>query len=469
MKIGLVGGSYQMLSLPFDAQRSVNFFPVADKQGKEVSSLYMTPGLSLFATAGSGGHRGSFTASNDRAFFVSGSGVYEGFLDGTTTLRGSLNQSSGGVTFADNGFQLAICDGVTLYILTYATNAFAQVTHASFPGAATVTFIDGYFVVNDPDTGKFYISSLYDGFTWGALDFKSAESEPDNLKLVIEAAGNLWGFGKSTIEIFVNSGGSAASRFPFQKISGATIDIGIIATYSAVVVAGSILFVGKDAFGRGAVYEVSGLSPERRSTEAIELKLQSISSIENLTAFMYQEHGHLFYILTGGGLSTSLVYDLTTKLWHERAYLNEDGIQEAHLGISCTYAFGKHLVGDRRNGNIYHMSLDYYDDNGEEILRQRIYTHLSDEDKRIRYNTLTIGVDVGNGKQTGNDINPSIVLRISKDGGKTWSNPYTKPTGRVGQFRQRVSFRRLGIASQMTFELRTSSRVKTIITGSYLT
>ena len=58
MRVGLVGPSYQMFSLPFDAQRSVNLFPVFDKDGKEVSSLYMTPGLSSFADTGAGDCRG---------------------------------------------------------------------------------------------------------------------------------------------------------------------------------------------------------------------------------------------------------------------------------------------------------------------------------------------------------------------------------------------------------------------------
>ena len=48
MKIGLVGPSYQARSLPFNAQRTVNLFPVFDEQGKETAALYGTPGLKLF-------------------------------------------------------------------------------------------------------------------------------------------------------------------------------------------------------------------------------------------------------------------------------------------------------------------------------------------------------------------------------------------------------------------------------------
>jgi hypothetical protein len=114
------------------------------------------------------------------------------------------------------------------------------------------------------------------------------------------------------------------------------------------------------------------------------------------------------------------------------------------------------------------MSMENYSDAGEEIARERIYTHLADEDKRIRYNSLDIGVESGVGTQSGDDANPLISLRLSRDGARTWSNPYTKPIGRVGKYQTKVTFRRLGIADQMTFRIRITARVKVAITGSYL-
>ena len=70
MKIGLVGATSQQLSLPFNAERTINFFPVLDQQGKEVSALYGTAGLSLFADLGAQETREGFTSSNGRCFFV---------------------------------------------------------------------------------------------------------------------------------------------------------------------------------------------------------------------------------------------------------------------------------------------------------------------------------------------------------------------------------------------------------------
>ena len=452
-----------MRSLPFDAQRSVNLFAVADQQGAEPSALYGTPGLSLFSTAGAGPVRGEFSAANGRAFAVSGNALYEIDSAGTATSRGTLNTSSGAVTIADNGFQLMIVDGTDGYIFTYLTNVFVEITDADFPSPKYVSFVDGYFVVTKNNSGQFYISALYDGLTWAALDFASAESSPDDLSCAVPFVGQLGLIGHDTLEIWRNTGDST---FPFSRISGST-PIGTIAPNTVQSLDTSVYWVGNTTEGSGIVYKAQGFSPQRISTDAIEKILQAETQPELLRSWTYQQEGHAFYVITGGNLSTSLVYDIATGLWHERAYLNE-GILEQHLGSSCMYAFNKHLVGDRITGKIYQMSLDVFSDNGEAIKRVRTFTHLVDELKRIRYNTLQLLVETGVGLQSGQGSDPQLSLRISKDGARTWSSEYTTGMGAVGDYRKEVNFRRLGIQQQCTFEISVSDPVKIALIGAYI-
>lgn len=133
------------------------------------------------------------------------------------------------------------------------------------------------------------------------------------------------------------------------------------------------------------------------------------------------------------------------------------------------FAFNKTIVGDRLTGKLYELSDDVYDDGGSPLAMERIYTHLSDEGKRLRFNNLEIGVEVGVGTQNGQGQNPVISMQLSKDGGKTWSDWYDTSIGRAGNFQQKVVFRRLGVAEQMTFKIRITDPVKRAITGSYLT
>lgn len=465
MKIGIVGTSYQERSLPFDAQRLVNFYPVFDQTGKEVAALYGTPGLALFATAGTGPIRGAFVATNERAFVVSSGALYEVFSDGTSTSRGSLLTTTGNVTIDENGTQLMICDGTYGYIFTYATDAFAQISDGDFPSAGTMTFIDGYFVVNKNNSGAFYISDLNNGTAWDALDFATAESSPDNLVRVINAVGQLWLFGTKTTEIWQNTGGSL---FPFQRISGAAMGMGCYAAHTVIAIDNSVFWVGKDANGALIVFRAQGFTPSRISTNSIEYYLQSSDLDSTLRAYTYQQDGHVFYVLTGGGLPTTLVYDISTQMWHERAFLNTLGEYEQHLGCCGMYAFGKFLVGSRLNGKIYEMSLDIYDDDGFPLAADRVYTHISQEDQRIRYSQLVIGCETGVGNQSDPAQEPLISMRLSKDGARTWSNWYTTSMGKVGEYLGRVVFRRLGIAKMLTFHIRITDPVKRAITGSYL-
>lgn len=465
MKIGLVGSSYVQRSLPFDAQRMINLFPIFDQQGKEPAALYGTSGLEAFTSAGAGPIRGSFASTNGRVFVVSGIALYEIASNGTATNMGSLASAVGNITIEENPTQMMICDSDKGYIFTYATNAFVQISDTDFPSAGSVTSNDGYFIVNQYSSGKFYISSLNDGLTWAALDFATAESSPDRLLRVLRALGQVWMFGNKTTEIWTNTGDSA---FPFQKIAGAEITVGILAPLTAKEFSSSVFWLGESADGYGIVYRAKGFSPQRVSTEAIEYAISRATDKPNIRALVYQEEGHEFYMLTGGGLETTLVLDVTTGLWHERAYLNAQGDYEPHLANSIVFGFDSHLVGDRRNGNIYKLKLDVYSDNGEAIRRERVYTHISNEGEKLRFRMLQIGFETGVGLQSGQGSNPLVSMQLSYDGARTWSDTYTASIGEVGKYLTNVVFRRLGIAEQMTFRIAITDPVKVAIIGSYL-
>jgi len=465
MKINLVGGSSQQYSLPFNAERTVNLYAIADPRGSDDASLYNTAGLSLFGNYGTGAIRACFSASTGRAFVVSGSSLFEIYSDGTSTNRGSLLTSSSIVTVADNGVQLGICDGTYAYMFTYATNAFAQVTDPDFPASVgAIGYIDSYFMVNENGTGKWYISALLNGLSWDALDFATAESSPDKLNRAFNFLGYVGLFGDKTLELWRNTGDS---NFPFSKVSSST-PIGCEAPYTITSVDTSVYWVGANDQGSGIVYQAQGFTPKRISTEPIEKILQAVAAPSQLRAWTYQEQGHVFYAITGSDLETTLVYDLNTQLWHERASLSAQGDFAQHRAACVMRAFNKLLVGDRENGNVYEMSLDYYDDAGTAKPWLRIFTHLLDERLDIRYNRLTIGFETGVGLQSGQGSNPLINLRVSSDGARTWSDYYSKSIGAVGKYQQEVTFRRLGISPINTFELSGSDPVKIAITGAYL-
>lgn len=468
MKCGLVGPSYQERSLPFDAQRTINLYPVVDetKQGKEISALYGTPGLSLKNTVGLGPIRGVFSSANGRAFVISSTELYEISSTYVATLRGTLITDTSTVTITENFNQLIICDQQNLYTLTYATNVFAKVTDIDFPGAATVTYLGGYAIVNPPDSGSFYISDIQDATAWNALDFATAETSPDKLVRVFGALGQLWLLGDRTTEVWTNTGNA---DFPFELVNGADFPMGCAAANSVVEMDNTIIWLGKSETGQGIVYRAQGYSPIRISTFAIEYAISKSTDLSAIRAYTYQQDGHTFYVLTGGNLETTLVFDAATNQWHERAYLEEDGLYSTHLSSSCMFAFGVHIVGDRTNGNIYLMSQDYFDDAGRELRAERIFTHINNEGERIKISQLQVDFEYGVGLGTGQGSAPVVWLQISEDGAKTWSPEYEASIGAMGAYKTRAVWRRLGQTdNQFTFKVCISDPVKRDICGAYL-
>jgi hypothetical protein len=462
MQAGVLGGSNQQASLPFDSQRTVNMHLVIDQQGKAPASLYSRPGNSLFMNLGVGAGRRGFAATNGRVFAVSGSEVYEIYSDATSTLRGSLLTSSGELSMAENGQQLAICDGTDLYILKYSDNTFQRVVSANLPSAASVIFLDGYFIVNRSLTsGIFQISSPYDGLTWAALDFATAESSPDSLVRVANIFGQLWLFGDLSIEPWSNTG---AASFPFQRVnSSARLSVGTAAPNTVIELDSTAYWVGKDINGVGIVYRADGFSPQRISNDAIELRIQAAPSISTLKAMSYQEAGHTFYIITGGGMETALVYDILTKEWFEWASLDSFGQYELPITSHLFYAFGKTLGLDRVGKQVYHQSSSYYSDNSDEIARDRIFTHIFNAGNPFLIKNLTLNFETGVGNSSVPD--PKVTLYLSSDGGRTFPIYYEKSMGQIGKFLSRVVFWRLGRHRQCTFRVRITDGVKVALTG----
>src|SRR6185437_6464227 len=125
-------------------------------------------------------------------------------------------------------------------------------------------------------------------------------------------------------------------------------------------------------------YEASGFQPVRISTQAVEEAFESYSTIADAVAWCYQDAGHSFYVLNFPTANATCVFDTSTKMWHERGYFS-DGVLGRHRGVTHSYAFEKHIVGDWENGNLYELTRSAYSDNGQVMFRRRRSQHLSSD------------------------------------------------------------------------------------------
>ena len=202
------------------------------EQDKTAMALYGTPGKTLVGSGFSGPSRGAKAVQNT-LYSVHGASVYAINNAWQYTLIGTLNTSTGRVGIETNGFQLMIVDGTNGYIYTYATQIFGTITDPNFPnGATTVAFLASYFIVDNQQpngVGQFNWSSTYDGTTWQASNFATAEFSPyANLVAVASLGGYLYLFGVRTTEIWAASGTTAV----FARVGGAGLQYGLASRWS---------------------------------------------------------------------------------------------------------------------------------------------------------------------------------------------------------------------------------------------
>jgi hypothetical protein len=465
---GFCGPTYQSRDGLWAYARSVNLFPSADRAAegaKSKAALLGVPGLEEFSTITDAPVRGLW-AGDERLFAVGDTTVYEIDSSGTeTAIPGSIASATTPVQMCGNGNSLLVVSGDKGYLAEAPAGApgTGTVTPINDFDMVSATYLDGYFVALEKDTNNVRISGLLDGGTWDALDVEEYRSSGsiDRLMRVIAHKGMLWLFGRKTTGLWAHTGNA---DYPFQRLSGASLDTGTDAAWSVASDGTSLMWLGSDERGVGVVYRSTGGTPERVSTSAIEYLIQGMHQantpglgMTDAYGYCYQEDGHTFYVLTftTGGLT--LVYDRTTGWWHERLRWSGSAWLPWRGGGQYAFCFGKHLVanmGYSSSGVIYRQGLDLSDDDGDDIRYLRIGPYVHDgEHQRVFHHHLRLHL-----KGT-----PSVSLSYSDNEGTTWSASKVKTAAN-----RRVDFWRLGNSRERLYSVQIDSDQPMAIAEAYL-
>lgn len=480
--IPLAGGFYEDSSLQFNAERSVNMYPVVTQidGGKGMTRLRRVPGLTQFGLVvvpnNNEGYSTLHTTADGRLFAfrrdvfgATHSIVINEFLEnGTFIPRPQATSSApfGDIVVSDNGLVMCIVTGTDkAYFFDLTANTTTEITDPDFPlEVFDVAFKDTYFIWLDGATDRFYISSNNATDPTNcidALDFGTVESNPDRI-VGIEAIGNeIAIFGTRTIEYFYNSGNA---DFPFERINGNIQEVGTLSRASISKINNDVFFLGSNDAGYGIVYVLKGYQLQRISTNPIERKIRESSNFENIIAYTYQDEGNYFYIITIPDINTTFGYDTQSGLWHERACLEEDGSYGQHPGTAQAFAFGKNIVSTIKSGGV--AKLTFYDNDGytndtEVIKLQRTLAHIYNENKEVIVHELEFDVQKGTGVATGTEAetNPKIEIEMSIDGGITYGTTRIIELGKIGEYSKRVQSRRFGRGRDIVFRLTSTSPV----------
>ena len=459
MRIPFLGPSYEGRSVSQSAQKTVNWYPeLAPKDSKSSLSLLPTPGCRFINSIGTGPIRGALE-HDGYVYVVSGNQVFRFADSETATLMGAITTYGGSVSMASSGSQaILVDDSDTGYLLTGTT--VTTLTNSAFRGAKDVVFMDGYFIVNRPGSGEFYISGLFDGSTWTALNFGTTEIAPDNLLAMFAFNENLYMFGEYTTQVFYNAG---STFFPFENRQGAFMEWGIAARDTISRTDDSIFWLAKNRQGTAQVVRTEGFRAKIVSTRALEHQISEYASISNAFAFTLQWKGHTFYVLTFPVGDATHVYDVETNTWFQWKTF---GIGR-HLSNAHFFINNSHYVGDFRNGNYYELDDDTYTDNSETIERIRRTQHQSVENKNMFWHKVEIDFEPGRGTTTGQGVDPQAMLKWSDDGGFTWSSEIWRDIGRIGEYSNRAVWYGMGRSRNRVYELTITDPIKAVVLGAY--
>lgn len=473
MKFNFVGQTYVSESVNVDAQRTVNLYPefVESGTGKAKVVLYGAPGLTTFATMAQSPIRGMF-ATDSRLFVAAGTSLYEVFSNGSYTTMGTIvnDAANSPVQMWPNaaGTQLFVVSAGYAYVHNGSSLISAPVPadpaiSPGYPGgqtgtARTGTFLDGYFIAAKYESKKFFISDINDGTTWSALEFASKEGYPDNINSVLSYQSELWLFGNQTTEVWVNDGNA---DFPFRRQPGAFIHEGCVATFSPIGLGTNVGWLGGDAIGRSTAWIAQGYQPQRVSTHAVEQAWAGYATVVDASSWSYTDRGHIFWVLTFPTAGATWVYDLVTKMWHERTSLTSSTVGQYRARCNA-YVFGKQLVGAYDSGKIYNLLATTYTDDGQPIRRIRTAPHIAEEQMRAFYHRLQLDLEVGL------TSGATVSLDWSDDGGHTFNTPISKSLGSSGSYKQRVIWNRLGSSRDRVFRVTTEAQQRVALIDAYL-
>jgi hypothetical protein len=342
----------------------------------------------------------------------------------------------------------------TMYLLNFSV---LPSSDGAFAGADVVDIVDNYFVYNRPSTQQWAASNLLSPITYG-LSYASKFTGPDNLVSIICDHGQVYLLGETTSEVWADAG---TFPFAFQRIPGSSSQHGIAAKFSVARLGNSFAYLARNNRGQSEIVMMNGYFPQRISTHAVENTLVN-QTVNDAVAYTYQIEGHECYVITFPSLDLTWVYDISTGLWHKWLWVDSTNTFHRHRS-NCSAVFqGLVLVGDWQNGQIYKLDPTNFTDDGEYIRRVRRCPHLVTDLQRQYFDEFQIQFQPGvglegitnpplNAETVG--ANPQAMLRWSNDGGSTWSNEYWSNIGLVGKYRNRIIWRRLGMARDRIFEV----------------
>ncbi len=451
----LVGPTYTNRSLPVSAQVTRNFYIEVNPQGNEPISFNPFPGLKLFSS-GVGANRG-MGRLDDVLYTVSGPNLVKVSSAGVQTVIGAIEGDNRCSLDEDQVGNLVIATGAGKPF-KYDGTTLSQGSDIDLPDASTVTYINRRMVY-DGIGGDVVFADLSDPLVVNSANVIIAEAKPDDMKAVFAYKQQVYAFGASSIQPLYNSG---VGNPPYDFVLNATQEIGIDAIHSIGSNERFAYFLGSDL----VVYQLSGLVSNPVGNPAIGQAISKYLRTDDAYGMCFTIDNLNFYLLSFPVGNETWLFNEQSGLWTNLAF-GTDGDQ--HLISDHQFIYNKHLVADRRNGNIYELDFDTFTDDGETIQHRRDTiaingTTFGKPGAEVFMDRLELMIETGTSLVTAES---QIIMQYSDDNGRSFSSERFLNIGPQGEFRHRLEWFGLGSFYNRMFRFTMSDNIKWVLISAH--
>jgi len=427
-QIPVLGGIYTDEKADFRQAYPINLKPVALTNG--ISEGYLRPIDGIVKQGDAPGESRGGINWNGTLYRVLGTELCSIDSDGLITPIADVGVG-GPCTFDYSFTLLAIASGGNLFYFDGIT--VTQVTDVNLGICLDVVWMDGYFVSTD---GEFIVvSTLADPFVFNPLGYNSSEIDPDPILGVFKLRNELYAVNRYTIEVFRNVGTTPS---PFQRITGAQIQLGAVGTHAACVYNDSIAFVGSGRNESPGVYLGVKAQSVKISTREIDTVLEVYSEAElsmiTLEAKSSKGQNHLWVALP----DRTIVYDAEASVAIGQAvwYTMTSGPSglNAYTASDIVWCYNRWNVADPINARYGYLVDSIASQWGEPSYWQFGTTIVYNEGRGAIFHQLELVCLTGR-IELGKD--PVITTCYSVDG-ETWSQEKTIKAGKIGDRKKRL-------------------------------
>lgn len=424
----IAGDSFISSAKDLSIQNTLNMIAVpAPNSLTDSAALYSWPCLKAWSSGAAveydrGIHPRTFLGLG---YKVSGNTLYSFTSTGTQVSVGTIG-GSGLVSSEDNGTLLLIIssgvcynyDGTTLSTLTLS---FTPVDVGYLNNQFIMLASDGFIYVADVGTTNFDAINSFD-----------ASSSPDPMVGLQIFNQFLFNAGSKTIEPWENTG---VGNPPMARMNGAIIeDAGIASKNAMATTSDAIYFMGSDYLPYRLINFQAQKLTDNNPGIAELFSGYTISSCFLQSATVYGQEIIIFFFPVD---NKTWCYSQETGLWFQ---LDHDVNASIYKGVSFAEVFGKTLVGDRENGNIYELDEATYQNASTTMVRERIFRPMAGETAgsiraNLQMRAMQFAVESGVGVD---DDSPQMMVSYSTNGGRSFGSERWLSLGEEGDYLERI-------------------------------